>query len=152
MLKFKNITLLLLTVFFCGTATFAQTQTGDKVSDKEVKLFVSAVKEVQVINQESQQNMIKAVEEAELDIQRFNEIYGAMQDPNTDVDASDEEMEKFNKANTEIVGIQTEAQQKMEKEIVDQDLTIQRYQEINMQVQNDPELMQKVQTLLQEEG
>ena len=150
MLKFRNITLLLLTMFFCGTATYAQTD--DKVSDKEVKQFVSAIKEVQVINQESQQNMIKAVEDAELDIQRFNQIYGAMQDPNTDVDASDEEMEKFNKANTEIVSIQTEAQQKMEKKIIDQDLTIQRYQEINMQVQNDPELMQKIQKLLQEEG
>ncbi len=150
MLKFKNITLLFLTVFFCGTATFAQT--GDEVSDKEVKQFASAVKEVQVINQESQQSMIKAVEDAELDIERFNQIYGAMQDPNTEVEASDEEMEKFNKANTDIVDIQTEAQQKMEKEILDQDLTIERYQEINMQLQNDPELMQKVQKLLQEEG
>lgn len=150
MFKIRKITVLLLTVFFCGTATYAQT--GEEVSDKEVTQFVAAVKKVQVINQESQQNMIKAVEEAELDIQRFNEIYGAMQDPNTEADASDEEMEKFNKANTEIVNIQTEAQQKMEKEILDQDMTVERYQEINMQVQNDPELMEKVRMLLQEEG
>lgn len=150
MLKIRKTTLLLLTIFFCGTAAYAQT--GDKVSDKEVEQFVAAVKEVQVINQESQQSMISAVQESGLDIQRFNQIYGAMQDPNTDVEASDEEMEKFNKANTEIVSIQTEAQQEMEKKILEQDLTIERYQEINMQVQDDPELMKKVQTLLQEEG
>lgn len=150
MLKFRKITVLLLAVFFCGSASYAQTD--DKVSDKEVKKFASAVKEVQVINQESQESMMKAVEDSELDIQRFNEIYGAMQDPNTELEASDEEMEKFNKANTEIANIQTEAQQKMEKKILDQDLTVERYQEINMKVQNDPELMQKIQKLLQEEG
>jgi len=150
MLKTKKITLLLVALFFYGTATYAQT--GDKVSDNEVKQFVSAVKEVQVISQESQQNMLKAVEESGFTRQRFNQIYTGMQDPDTDVDADDEEMAKFNKVNTKIVSIQTEAQQKMEKEILKQDLTIERYQEINMKLQNDPELMQKVQALLQEEG
>ncbi|MCF8221664.1 MAG: DUF4168 domain-containing protein [Bacteroidales bacterium] len=152
MLKIKKTVVLLLTVFFCGTATYAQTQTGDKVSDKEIKQFVSAVKKVQVINQASQQKMMKAVENSGLDRQRFNEIYVAMQDPDTDVDSSDEEMEKFNKANTEIVKIQTEAEQELKKEILDQNLTIERYQEITMQLQNDPELMQKVQALIQENG
>lgn len=150
MLKFKNATFLLLAIFFCGTTAIAQT--GTEVTDGEIEKFVSAVKEVQLINQQAQQEMIKAIQDKDLEIQRFNEMYAASQDPQTELDASAEETQKFNNINKEIIKIQTNSGQKMEEGIKDQDLTVERYQEINMQIQNDPALMQKVQKLLQGEG
>jgi len=150
MLKFKNATFLLLAMFFCGTTAIAQTKT--EVTDGEIEKFVSAVKEVQLINQQAQQEMIKAIQNKDLEVQRFNEMYAASQDPQTELDASAEETQKFNNINKEIIKIQTNSGQKMEEGIKDQDLTVERYQEINAAIQNDPALMQKVQKLLQGEG
>ncbi|MFO7851579.1 MAG: DUF4168 domain-containing protein [Bacteroidota bacterium] len=149
MLKIKKFTLLVLTVLFCGITAFAQTE--DKVSDKELEQFASAVKEIQEINQKTQMAMIGAVEDEELSVDRFNEIFAATQDPNQEVNASEEEMKKFNKANDEIVKLQNESQKQSEEEILKQDLTLNRYQEITMIIQNDEDLMGKLQKIMEEE-
>ncbi|MGM0665697.1 MAG: DUF4168 domain-containing protein [Bacteroidota bacterium] len=150
MLKIKKSTILVFTLLFCGTAAFAQSE--DEVSDKELKQFASAVKEVQEINQRTQMAMIGAVEDEEISVERFNEIFAASQDPNQEVSATEEEMEKFNKANKEIAKLQADAQKDMEEKIQKQELTLERYQEITMIVQNDQEMMQKLQELLADEG
>lgn len=150
MLKIKKITTLVLTVLFCGTTAFAQTE--EKVSDKELKQFASAVKEIQEINQRTQMAMIGAVEDEEISVERFNEIFAASQDPNQEVNATEEEMEKFNKVNKEIAKLQADSQKDMEEKIQKQELTLERYQEITIVVQNDQEMMQKLQELLADEG
>lgn len=150
MLKIKKITTLVLTVLFCGTTAFAQTE--EKVSDKELNQFASAVKEIQEINQKTQMSMIGAVEAEDLAVERFNEIFAARQDPNQEVNATEEEMEKFNKANSKIVKLQNDSQEQMEEEILKQELTLDRYQEITMIIQNDEGLMEKLQKLLVDEG
>ncbi|MEA1887786.1 MAG: DUF4168 domain-containing protein [Bacteroidota bacterium] len=149
MLKIKKSTILVLTVLFCGTSAFAQTE--EKVSDKELKQFASAVKEIQEINQKTQMAMIGAVEAEDLAVERFNEIFAARQNPNKEVNATEEEMEKFNKANSEVVKLQKESQEQMEEEILKQELTLDRYQEITMIIQNDEEVMEKLQKIPDDE-
>ncbi len=152
MFKTKKLTSLLI-VFFMGTA-FLNAQTpqpkaATDVSDKELTTFVAAFQQVQIINQQAQQNMAKAVQDEELSIERFNEMKQSEQNPSQEIQGTTEEMEQFDKANQQIVQIQKEATQSMQKKIEDEGLTIQRYQEIAMALQKSPELQQKIQKMMQ---
>lgn len=159
MLTFKKTTSLFV-LFFLGIATiFAQQpqqmpqqqqQQQIDVDDSEMKQFALAFAEIQSVDQEIQEEMVGAVEEEGLDVQRFNEILNAQQDPNQEVDANEDELKQFASANQEIEKIQSKAQEKMQKVIEDSDLTIQRYQEIMGAVRSNPELQQKLQEHIEE--
>ena len=95
--------------------------------------------------------MIQAVEEEGIEVQRFNEIMNARQDPNQEVDASEDELKKFASANREIEDIQNRAQREMMEKIAESGLTVDRYQKIMVAVRNDPALQQKLQSSMQEE-
>lgn len=143
MLKMKKITYLIILFLVFGVNGFAQT--NQKVSDGELENFASALKQVQVINQTSQEEMVSAVENEDLTVQRYNEIHQASVDPEKESDASESELKNYQKASSEIEKIQTVAQQKMEEKIEEEDLTVIRYQEIANAVQSDPSLQQKLQ-------
>lgn len=71
----KKITSLFMMLIISGIGAFAQT--SEEVTDKELKQFASAFQQVQDVDQQAQQNMIKAVEVAGLEVPRFNEIQQA---------------------------------------------------------------------------
>ncbi len=151
----KKITsLLLLFALFFGSSVFAQPekQPEKKVSDQEIKKFASAVQEVEVVNQKTQQKMVATVEEEGLDVQRFNEILQSQQGQDQEADVNNDEMKKFQNASLKLEEIQAEAQKTMQEKIIDEGLTITRYQEIAAIVQNDPVLQQKLQEYLQQES
>jgi hypothetical protein len=95
--------------------------------------------------------MVQIVEDEGIEVQRFNEIMNAQQDPNQEVDASEDELIKFASANREIEEIQTRAQREMMEKIAESGLSVDRYQEIMVAVRNDSALQQKLQSSMQEE-
>lgn len=158
----RRISILSVTgIFIFGTTLFAQPpqqmplqqmpqqQTSD-VSDEEVEQFANSFQKVQQVNQQSQQKMVGAVEEEGLDVQRFNEIQQAQQDPNQDAAASEKEMETFDAAMRQLQVIQNQAQQEMQEKIIEEGLTIERYQEIISMVQSDVSLQQRLQEQMEE--
>ena len=145
----KRITsvLFILLMFISGMGASAQTE--GEISDNELRQFASAFMQVQTINQQIQQEMAETVEEEGFEIQRFNEIQQAQQNPNQEVAATDEEIAKYKSAMEDLQTIQMQAQQKMEEKIVEEGLTIARYQEIATAIQANPDLQQKLQEYLQ---
>ncbi len=144
----KKITSLFLFIMIISSmGSFAQTE--EEVSDKELKQFATAFQEVQTINEQAQNNMVNAIEKEGLNVQRFNEIQQAQQDPNQEAGATDEELEQYESAITELEKIQMGAQQEMEEKITNEGLTIPRYQEIAAAIQASPELQQKFREYLQ---
>jgi hypothetical protein len=127
-------------------------QQKNEVSDGEIEQFALAFVEIQNIEQKLQPEMVQAVEEEGIEVQRFNEIMNAQQDPNQEVDASEDELKKFAAANREIEDIQNRAQREMLGKIDEAGLTVERYQEIMNALQNDPELQQKLQQIVQQPG
>lgn len=127
-----------------------QQQQKIDVSDDELKSFTVALVDVQTINQEMQPKLITIVEDEGFEIQRFAQIQQAQQNPQTKVEVSEEEIEKFNKIAPELQKIQQEAQQEMILKITESGLTIERYQLIISAVQTDMEMQQKVEKLLEE--
>jgi hypothetical protein len=120
-----------------------------EVSDEELKNFISASQEVQAYSQQIQQQMVSAVEDQGIQAQRFSEIQRGQQNPNSEMDVSQEEMKKFQAASQAVQKIQMEAQQEMQNKLSEVGLTQKRYQEISMMVQSDPELQQKYQSMQQ---
>lgn len=147
MLILKKITILfLLTIIgISSSVAFA----NEEVSDKDMQLFVKAIKLMQAVEMEAQQKMINAVEEAGLDVQSYNELQQTLQDPDQAENISEEDKQKFNTATRAIQQIQLETQTELEKQIGEAGLTVEKYQEIGTIIQGDPELQQKVQEMLQ---
>lgn len=133
------------------TGAFAQVpqqmpqQQPTEVSDNEIAQFALAFRDIQVIDQQVQQDMVNAVQEEGVDVQRFNEYLTAQQDPEQEMSASEDELEKFASAYQAIEEIQGEAEKEMQKAIADNNLSVERYQEIAMSIQSNPELLQKLQ-------
>jgi hypothetical protein len=115
-----------------------------KVSDKELKQFASAVKQLEIINQEVQKNMTDALAKEKLTIERFKEIQQTQQNPDQQSNVSDEDLAKYKNAIQKLQQIQIQAQQDMLKQISDKGLTQKRYQEIATSIQNDVNLQTKI--------
>ena len=159
MIKSKKIAGLLFAFALLGSASvFAQNQqlpqqqqqTADiDVSDEELSKFADAYQKIRMVNQQAQQEMAKKVEDSGFDIQRFNEIHQASLDPNTEVDATEDELTKHKEIVSEIEGMQGEFQKEMENAISEEGLDVARYEKIAMALQTDTELQQRLQQLMQ---
>jgi hypothetical protein len=121
-----------------------------EVSDEELEQFVQAFKEIQVIEHQVQMEMLNTVQQEGIDVDRFNEYLNAQHDPVQQFNATDEELQRFNEAYHEIEEIHLKAQQDMHEAIEDNNLTLERYREIAMVIQANPELIQKLQQHFEE--
>ncbi len=130
-----------------NSVPFQQPSTATEVSDKELKQFALAVQQVEIIKQEVQQEMLNTIEEKGLDLQRFNEIQKAQQNPLQDIDATSEELGKYESASGELLKMQGQAQQKMQEKIIEVGLPLSRYEEIAMALQSDTGLQEKFQII-----
>lgn len=119
--------------------------------DSELQQFAKAAGKMIVIQQETEQKMIEVIEEEELDVNKFNEIMTAQQNQQTqDLEASEEDLQKFDKAATKIVQMQQEVQGEMVEAIQEEGLEPQKYEQILLAYQSDPEVKAKVDAYIQQ--
>lgn len=145
----RRLTALFLLVFIGIAPAFSQTT--QKITDKEVQQFATAFQQIQMLNQQAQQQMIQAIQNEDMEVARFTAIQQAQQNPDQEANATDEEMQKFQKAMQQVMVVQKDVQQKMEGQITKAGLTPQRYQQIAMQIQGSEELQQRIQQELQKQ-
>ncbi len=123
---------------------------ADDFSDSELESFANAVVQIMSIQQQGQQQMMAVIEEADMTVQRFNEITMQVQEMGVDqVEMSEEEAEVFIILSEEIEQIQINLEDIMIGTIEDEGITIEKYEEIMAAYQQDPELQQRVQQLLE---
>ncbi len=135
-------------LILCFTTSIFMAQ-NQEISDKELKKFADAYQEVQMANQNSQQEMIKAVEDSDLTVEKFNEINQAEQNPNKEVDASADDLKKYESAMQSVEAIQAQVQKTVESKIKEIGLSMERFQQISTLVQTDEELQQRLTALMQ---
>jgi len=134
-------------IFMFGVlSTFAQTQ--EKVSDAQLQKFAEAYQTVQQVNQQIQQKMVTAIEAEGITAKRFNEIYQAEMDSEVEADATEDEMVKQKAALKKIEDMQSGVQEDMQNKIKEKGLTLEQYEKIGAQLQNDKELQRKLQGIL----
>lgn len=152
----KKIVLTVICSFLAVGSLFAQVQqqppqqpdlpTSSDVSDEELTNLGNAAEALEPIQMETQEKVQAAVEEEDLSFERFQQMMMAMQNPQMadQADITDEEKSKIQTLQPTLMQIQTEARQQMNEKIEEHGLTMQRYQQIIMGAQQDPELMARV--------
>lgn len=153
---FKSITAAFICTVFIAGSLHAQVQqqqpqrpelpTSEEVSDQEISNLGDAVEALEPIQTETQEKIKAAVEEEDMSYERFQQMMMAMQNPQMaqQVQITDEEKSKIQTLQPTLMKIQTEARQQMSQKIEENGLTMQRYQQIIMGAQQDPELMARV--------
>ena len=144
----KKMSVLLSVILLSSVSLFAHTKSED-VSDTELASFAEVFQEIQEISQQKQQKMVKAIEDEGLDLQRYNAI-GRAQQSGEELEVSEDEIEKLKAINSQLVKINTETNEAIEKKLSPNNLTFERYQEILQLVQKDEELKMKLRDKLQE--
>ncbi len=135
-----------LMIFMAFSANlFAQMETPE-VDDAELKKFVEIQEMITETQQSIQPKMIEVIQENEFELDRFIEISQAIEH-NQEIDATAAEMERFEETENTINEMQTVANQSISDGIEERGLTIERYQEIMMAVQQSPELQNRLQNL-----
>lgn len=157
----KNAIVILITLLIATGTAFAQVQqqappqmpdfpTSDDVSDEEIIQLVHTINELQPIEEKAQEKIEKALESEDLTMDRFQQMMMAMQNPQLadEVEVTDEEMEKLQTLQPQLMEIQGEAEQEMIAKIENNGFTMERYRGIIMGAQQDPELMARLEAEL----
>lgn len=118
------------------------------VTDQELEKFATIYQEVQSKNQELQKEAVEVIQSEGMEIERFNEISQAQNDPNSAIETSQEEQAQLTKINTQMQEIQTEFQTTITELIQEEGLTVKRYQEVYAALQQDTELQKKLGELI----
>ena len=147
-MTFKKLCLSLIVFCVALTGFSLQAQEDNALSEKDMEQFAEVFIDIQAISEDAREGMVAALDEVGMSVDRFNEIQQMAQDPSSDLTLSDEEEEQLNQANQSIQGIQMDAQQKMQQAILDNGMSVEKYQEIAMQVQTNPDLQQKIQAIM----
>ncbi|WP_340152162.1 DUF4168 domain-containing protein [uncultured Marivirga sp.] len=138
-----------------ATAVFAQQQmpmpqqeVSTDFSDQEIETFVEANLDVTKVQQAAEKEAMGIIKENDLELERFNEIV-AIQQGQSDEEASPEEMKAFNAAAQEIMANNQETQSKMVSALEKHDISQEKYQQIMMAYQQDEDFRKKVDTVVQ---
>ncbi len=123
-----------------------------EVSDEELELFIDASMNAQTVQMQSQQEMIAIVDEEGIEVNTYNEIMQAQQMGQSpeDIGVSESDLEKFERASEKIQEVEVRMERDLAQAVEDEGMEMERFQEINMAIQQDPELQQRAQQLIQE--
>jgi len=123
-----------------------------EVSDDELQQFIDITIEFQEGQMEAQQEMIGIVEDEGMTVDSYNEIAQGMHmgQAQDELEVSESDMEKYNAITELIDEIERELDSEMEDILADAGMSMDRFQQINMALQQDQELLQRAQEMMQE--
>lgn len=120
----------------------------ESVTGEQLDQFVSAYQAIQVIQQETQAEMLAAVEAEGLTVDEFNAIAQTMQSP-TGADLPPQQAEPFVAAAEQVSAIQADGRNEMAAAIQAESLTIGEFEQILLMAQQDPMLQEQINQRLQ---
>lgn len=122
------------------------------LSEEEAETFADAIIAAQKVQAGAQQELVSIIEDEGLDIETFQQIAQASQQGQEPADSvvEDGDMEKFDSANESIKEAQEGIQSDVADAVEETGMEMERFQEINRAVQQDPELQKLVRQKLQE--
>jgi len=119
-------------------------------TEEEYKTFVKINQEVMPIQQQAEGEMMKVITDKGLDVNRFQELAQAQQTGKiTDVSEDPEEISKFNLAGQEVLEVQKKVQGEIKQKIEDNNMDIQRFQQIAMAYNQSETVRNKIDKMLQ---
>src|SRR5690606_27798142 len=119
-------------------------------SDDEIKSSVSANEKVMALQLEGEQQMIKAIEDEGLTLDRFNQLLEQQRDPQrgTETSASAEELQSFNNAAQQILEENARIEKQMESTIQEEGIDVETYKQIMVAYQQSPTVQNRVKKMV----
>ncbi|HYX06127.1 MAG TPA: DUF4168 domain-containing protein [Bacteroidales bacterium] len=120
-----------------------------KFTKQELTDFIHAVKKVIPIQKEGQEKMAIKIRKNDFTVKEYNDILSKIQ-KKKDVDLPRKRMQAFNVLAAEVKKIQEEYHLKIAHELNNEGLTMDKYDEILVAYQKDPEVKSRINKLMQE--
>jgi len=119
-------------------------------TDEEYETFVKINLEVIPIQQQAEGEMMQAITDKGMDVTRFQELAQAQQAGKiTDVSEDPEEINAFNLAGQEVLEVQKKVQGEIKQKIADNQMDIQKFQQISMAYNQSETVRGKIDKLLE---
>ena len=120
-----------------------------EVSADELEQFAQVIRQLQAIEQETQLAMVQAIQNEGLSPQEYQEFMQAEQNPEQTVESSQEQQQNFARAREQVDQLQQSAEQQMQQ-AVEEEVGIERFNELATAIQQDSSLRERVQQILQQ--
>jgi hypothetical protein len=136
-----------------ATVTTAQQQVKDTFTDEEYETFVAINQTLVPMQADVEAKMVAVLDEKGMEAPRFQELMQAQRQGNI-MDATDDaaEIALFNEAGQEIIKIQRESQQELQKQITDKGMKVQKFQEMSIAYNQNPKVKEKVDEMIAEQN
>jgi TolA-binding protein len=120
-----------------------------EVTDQELVNFGVALIEVQEIQIKANEEINHQIEDSELSIERLDEIFSIQQQNPEELknETSKAELEEFNHVIDNITSVQQETETKIVDSLAEHSYDIESFNEMAAKIQEDPELLDRLQTL-----
>lgn len=123
---------------------------ADDIVEDELRQFAEGMQQIRSINEDTQEEMLSALEESGLDLQQYREMSQKVQSPDAQEDVTAQERQQLQQANQTLQQISQEAEQKQSEIIQNSGLEPERFQEIFVAVRQDSGLLAQYQELVEE--
>jgi hypothetical protein len=123
-----------------------------EVSESQIDRFVSAYQAIRAIQQAAQAELVAAVEAEGLTVDDYNAIAESQQTPETATEVPAEQAEQFTAAAAQVATLRADAREEMQAAIVAEELTVEEFEQILAQAQQDPALQQAIVERLNSDG
>ncbi|MFQ4140133.1 DUF4168 domain-containing protein [Nodosilinea sp. PGN35] len=115
-----------------------------EVSETQIDRFASAYQAIQSIQQAVQADLVAAVEATGLTVDDYNAIAESQQSPEAVAEVPAEQAEQFAAAAEQVATLREGARSEMQAAIAAEDLTVEEFEQILTQAQQDPALQQAI--------
>lgn len=153
---------LLFTLLFATVAIGAQNAPGmdtapppEPVTEEELESFAVAYGEIQTIQAELDERTSSALEQSDMESERFYTLNQMAQqsDPADGLPGvSDEELSEYQDVLADLIAIQDEMQGEMVTAVREKELSVERFNEIIVAIQQDPDLAERAQTYIEQQA
>ena len=154
--KLSKILVLPALLFFFAFGAIAQglptapQEVKEDFTDQEYETFIKINMEVMPIQQAAEGDMMKAISDKGMEVERFQELAQAQQTGKlTDVSQDPEEINAFNLAGQEVLEVQKKVKDQITQKIEDNDMDIQTFQQIYLAYDQSEVVRGKIDKLLQ---
>jgi len=127
-----------------------QTPPEIEVSDDELETFVEISGVAQQVQMEAQSEMVSVVEDEDLSVETYNVIAESRYNdqPDDQLDVTREELDKFEAASERIGEMERELDQAVAQAVEQEGMSMDRFMQINMALQQDSSLQQRIQQMM----
>jgi hypothetical protein len=153
--KLSKIMALPALLFFLAFGAMAQElpanpEVKEDFTDEDYETFVKINMEVMPIQQAAEGDMMKAITDKGMDVQRFQQLAQAQQTGSlTEVSQDPEEINAFNLAGQEVLEVQKKVQDQIKQKIEDNNMDIQTFQQIYLAYDQSEVVRGKIDKLLE---